>query len=205
MLLVESLDPQWLQNQARAAADAGAGGIFIRDLCQELALLTDIGLVINTTDLICDSESTIKVLQDVFACKRSKSFITDVKSVRDWVLRLIYRFVKIKTALHHADAMTKPLAVGPFLFHRDAILNAKLHLPTPEAAEFSSYFVNSQVYVLTSASIPYKLVLDTTSSSIPSPTASLTSSSSPSLVTATSSYGSSTLELEPFPLVSTQL
>jgi len=201
--------------ESRAAADAGAGGIFIRDLCQELALLTEVGLVVNTTDLICDSESTIKVLQDVFACKRSKSFITDVKSVRDWVLRLIYRFVKIKTALHHADAMTKPLAVAPFLFHRDAILNAKLHLPTTDVAEFSSYFVNSQVYVLNATSIPYKFSIDISSSSsspslvtdLPSSSSSsnLTSSSSPSLVTVTSSCGSSALVPEPFPLVSAQL
>ena len=53
---------------ALAAADAGAGGIFVRDLCIELALLTDVGLTIKTTDLVCDSESTIKVLQDIFAC-----------------------------------------------------------------------------------------------------------------------------------------
>ena len=141
--------------ESRAAADAGAGGIFIRDLCQELALLTEVGLVIKTTELICDSESTIKVLQDVFACKRSKSFITDVKSVRDWVLRLIYRFVKIKTAIHHADAMTKPLAVAPFSFHRDAILNAQVKLPQKDVAEFSSHYVNSQVYCITPSSSSY--------------------------------------------------
>ena len=169
--------------ESRAAADAGAGGIFIRDLCQELALLTEVGLVIKTTELICDSESTIKVLQDVFACKRSKSFITDVKSVRDWVLRLIYRFVKIKTAIHHADAMTKPLAVAPFLFHRDAILNAQVKLPQKDVAEFSSHYVNSQVYCITPSSSSYDFghthsdsSISTSSTLVPESTSSSSSS-----------------------------
>ena len=193
--------------ESRATADAGAGGIFIRDLCIELSCLAEVGLIIKTTDLLCDSESTIKVLQDVFACKRSKSFITDVKSVRDWVLRLIYRFVKIKTALHHADVMTKPLAIGPFQFHRDAILNAHMSVPASENAQFTSFYVSSQIFcpaynlpsydfsltnLFSSSSSSPSLVTDfSSSSSSTSLVASTSSSSSSSLVTTTFSSSSS--------------
>ena len=143
--------------ESRAVADAAAGGIFVRDLALELNALAEIGLTVKTTEILCDSQSTIQVLQDVFACKRSKSFITDVKAVRDWVLRLVYRFVKIRTDLHLPDMLTKPLAVGPFLKHRESILSASIVVPTSDAMTVSSYFIASEVCDAPSSSSFYAL------------------------------------------------
>ena len=63
----------------------------------------------------------------------------------------------LRTDLHLPDMLTKPLAVGPFLKHRESILSASIVVPASDTMTASSYFIASEVCDAPSSSSFYAL------------------------------------------------
>ena len=112
-----------------AAADAATEGSFEMDLISELDVPQ------ATMQILCDSQSTLDFTANQFSCKRSKAFVRDTHFLRDWVARLLCQFRKVLGTKTHADTMTKPLAVGPFVTHFNAMVHAQMIPPLDVLAE----------------------------------------------------------------------
>ena len=135
-----------MESETFAAAECATEGAFERDLLEELYIPQ------TTFAIFCDAQSTIDFTANLFACKRSKAFVRDTNFLRDWVARLLVQFRKILGTKNHADTMTKPLMVGPFNKHMDAILGADMVAPLESAP------IPSQYAFLSVSGLPFRAV-----------------------------------------------
>ena len=148
-----------MEAETFAAADAATEGSFEMDLISELDVPQ------ATMQILCDSQSTLDFTANQFSCKRSKAFVRDTHFLRDWVARLLCQFRKVLGTKNHADTMTKPLAVGPFTIHFNAMVHAQM-IPPVESTS-----VPSQYSFLSISGLPFRVTDSLTgmSGSAPSP------------------------------------
>ena len=146
-----------MEAETFAAAECATEGSFERDLIEELDVPQ------TTFSILCDAQSTIDFVGDRFACKKSKHFVRDVNFLRDWVARLVVQFKKVLGTLNHADTMTKPLSVGPYTQHMNAILGAKMVPPLQSAP------IPSQFAFLSFSGLPFPLVRSDLAESVVQP------------------------------------
>lgn len=109
-----------LESEALANAEGAQDGVHKRELAKEFRVK------INTTDFYTDSDSSIKLHKDVYACKKSKHIIRVISMLRSWIQDLVFAIRFIPGVKNYADLLTKPLGVEPFRRFRDAVLHAKV-------------------------------------------------------------------------------
>ena len=97
---------------------------------------------VTTTNFWTDSDSSVKLHKDQYACKKSKHIIRVISMLRQWILNLVYAICFIPGVKNYADILTKPLSLGPFARFRDAILSAQVVLPSRSASDQSDSFVS---------------------------------------------------------------
>ena len=112
-----------LESEAKANAEGAQDGIYKRELAKEF------GVTITTTNFYTDSDSSIKLHKDAYACKKSKHIIRMISMLRHWILTKVYAIKFIAGTKNYADLLTKPLALDPYTKFRDAILTANIVLP----------------------------------------------------------------------------
>ena len=113
-----------LESEAKANAEGAQDGIHKRELAKEF------GVKIQTTEFFTDSDSSVKLHKDQYACKKSKHIIRVIAMLRGWILNLVYAIRHIAGVKNYADILTKALGLEPFSRFRDAMLNAKIILPS---------------------------------------------------------------------------
>ena len=113
-----------LESEAKANAEGAQDAIYKRELAKEF------GVKVTTTDFWTDSDSSVKLHKDQYACKKSKHIIRVISMLRQWILNLVFRIRHIPGVKNFADILTKALALGPFARFRDAALNAKIVFPS---------------------------------------------------------------------------
>ena len=113
-----------LESEAKANAEGAQDGIHKRELAKEF------GVKIQTTEFFTDSDSSVKLHKDQYACKKSKHIIRVIAMLRGWILNLVYAIRHIAGVKNYADIFTKALGLEPFSRFRDAMLNAKIILPS---------------------------------------------------------------------------
>ena len=121
-----------LESEAKANAEGAQDGIHKRELAKEF------GVPITTTNFWTDSDSSVKLHKDQYACKKSKHIIRVIAMLRAWILNLVYAIRHIPGAKNYADLLTKALSLEPFARFRNAILNANIVLPTTTSSDQSS-------------------------------------------------------------------
>ena len=136
-----------LESEALANAEGAQDGVYKRELAKEF------GVHVTTTDFYTDSDSSIKLHKDVYACKKSKHIIKVITMLREWIQDLVFAIRFISGVKNYADLLTKPLGPEPFRRFRDAILSAKVVLPDsqPVTANYASRLVQ---YLLHAVSLP---------------------------------------------------
>ena len=112
-----------LESEAKANAEGAQDGIYKRELAKEF------GVSITTTNFYTDSDSSIKLHKDAYACKKSKHIIRMISMLRHWILTKVYAIQFIAGTKNYADLLTKPLALDPYKKFRDAVLTANIVLP----------------------------------------------------------------------------
>ena len=138
-----------LESEAMANAEGAQDGIYQRELAKEF------GVPVTTTMFWTDSDSSVKLHKDQYACKRSKHIIRCISMLREWILNLIYSIHFIPGNLNYSDLMTKPLSIEPFRRYRDAILSGKIFFPLKNTgAQTSSYVARLSQYILHALSLP---------------------------------------------------
>ena len=100
--------------------------IYKRELAKEF------GVKVVTTDFWTDSDSSVKLHKDQYACKKSKHIIRVISMLRQWILNLVFKIRHIPGVKNFADILTKALPLEPFARFRDAALNAKIVFPSDD-------------------------------------------------------------------------
>ena len=131
-----------------ANAEGAQDGIYKRELAK------DFGVRVETTNFFTDSDSSIKLHKDKYACKKSKHIIRVIAMLREWILTYVYVMRFLAGVKNYADLLTKPLSVDPYRRFRDAILSAQIILPV-ETDSFSKAYVSSlSQYLLHALALP---------------------------------------------------
>ena len=113
-----------LESEAKANGEGAQDGIHKRELAKEF------GVNITTTSFWTDSDSSIKLHKDSYACKKSKHIIRVINMLREWIQTLVYSIRFLPGVKNYADIMTKPLPLEPFRRFRDSILQGQIVFPT---------------------------------------------------------------------------
>ena len=113
-----------MESEAKANAEGAQDAIYKRELAKEF------GVNVTTTDFWTDSDSSVKLHKDQYACKKSKHIIRVISMLRQWILNLVFKIRHIPGVKNFADVLTKALALEPFARFRDAVLNAKIFFPS---------------------------------------------------------------------------
>ena len=100
-----------------AGSLAGCEAIFLRGILKELNHAQ-----VCATVLKMDSSSAVDLAHDPVKHSASKHIARRDLFLRELVSRGELKPVLVKTAENVADALTKPLAKGPFLMHRRKLL-----------------------------------------------------------------------------------
>lgn len=129
-----------LESEALANAEGAQDGIHKRELAKEF------GVAVTTTDFWTDSDSSIKLHKDQYACKKSKHIIRVISMLRQWILTLVYAIKFIPGSNNFADILTKPLALDPFRRYRDALLSGQVIFPSSGSIS-AQYCVQLQQYL----------------------------------------------------------
>ena len=124
-----------LESEAKANAEGAMDGVYKRELAAEF------GVEIKTTNFWTDSDSSIKLHKDQYACKKSKHIIRVIAMLREWVLNLVFCLCFIPGTKNYADLLTKPLSLDPFRRFRNAILNAEVVLPAASNSDVSANYL----------------------------------------------------------------
>jgi len=125
-----------LESEAKANAEGAQDGIHKRELGKEF------GVKVTTTNFWTDSDSSVKLHKDQYACKKSKHIIRVISMLRQWILNLVYAICFLPGVKNYADILTKPLVLAPFSRFRDAILSAQIVLPSRSTSDQSDSFVS---------------------------------------------------------------
>ena len=112
----KSTMPNSMASEAFANALGAQDGIYHRELAKEF------GVAVTTTDFFSDSDSSIKLHKDFFACKKSKHIVRAIRQLREWVMNCVYVMIHIPGLTNPADMLTKPLPLEAFRRYRDAIM-----------------------------------------------------------------------------------
>ena len=136
-----------LESEALANAEGAQDGVYKRELAKEF------GVNVTTTDFYTDSDSSIKLHKDVYACKKSKHIIRVITMLREWIQDLVFAIRFIAGIRNYADLLTKPLGPEPFRRFREAVLTAKVIFPDsmPVTANYASRLMQ---YILHATSLP---------------------------------------------------
>lgn len=110
--------------EAMANADGCDHGIYQRELAKDF--LVDV----KPTPFLSDSESSVKLHNDYYACKKSKHILRAIATLRRCILERIYFMHHFPGISNWSDFLTKPLGPAQFAKFSDAILNAKCILPS---------------------------------------------------------------------------
>ena len=108
-----------------ANAEGAQDGIYQRELAKEF------DVDVSTTKFWTDSDSSVKLHKDQYACKKSKHIIRVISMLREWILNLVYSIHFIPGSKNYADLLTKALVIDPFRRFRDAILSGNIVLTSP--------------------------------------------------------------------------
>ena len=130
-----------LESEAKANAEGAQDGIHKRELGKEFRVK------VTTTDFFTDSDSSVKLHKDQYACKKSKHIIRVISMLRQWILNLVYTIRHIAGVKNYADILTKALGLEPFARFRDAMLNAKIILPTEAKSITQAYITRIAEYL----------------------------------------------------------
>ena len=132
-----------LESEAKANAEGAQDGIYKRELAKEF------GVKVTTTDFWTDSDSSVKLHKDQYACKKSKHIIRVISMLRQWILNLVYKIRHIPGVKNYADILTKALPLESFARFRDTILNAKIVFPsdTKSTDVSTSYITRLATYI----------------------------------------------------------
>lgn len=137
-----------LESEALANAEGAQDGVYQRELGKEF------GVAVTTTDFWTDSDSSVKLHKDQYACKRSKHIIRVITMLREWILNRVYNIKFIPGSKNYADLLTKPLGVDSFRRFRDALLSGNV-VPATNRADFVvSYVGRLTQYLLYAHSLP---------------------------------------------------
>ena len=137
-----------LESEALANAEGAQDGIYQRELAKEF------GVKVSTTVFWTDSDSSVKLHKDQYACKRSKHIVRVISMLREWILNLVYTIEFIPGNKNYADLLTKPLGVDAFRRFRDALLSGNI-VPTSTRASFvTSYVGRLTQYLLYAYTLP---------------------------------------------------
>ena len=113
-----------LESEAKANAEGAQDGVHKRELAK------DFGVKITTTKFYTDSDSSIKLHKDKYACKKSKHIVRCINMLREWIQYLVFSIHFLAGSKNYADLLTKPLPLEPFKRFRDSLLNAQIILPS---------------------------------------------------------------------------
>ena len=102
-----------MESEAKANAEGAQDAIYKRELAKEF------GVEVATTDFWTDSDSSVKLHKDQYACKKSKHIIRVISMLRQWILNLVFKIRHIPGVKNFADILTKALALEPFSRFRD--------------------------------------------------------------------------------------
>ena len=130
-----------LESEAMANAEGAQDGIHKRELAKEF------GVTVTTTDFWTDSDSSIKLHKDQYACKKSKHIIRVISMLRQWILTLVYAIKFISGDNNVADILTKPLSLDPFRRHRNALLSGQIVLPSSGGSVSALFCAQLQRYL----------------------------------------------------------
>jgi hypothetical protein len=130
-----------LESEAKANAEGAQDGIHKRELGKEFRVK------VTTTDFFTDSDSSVKLHKDQYACKKSKHIIRVISMLRQWILNLVYTIRHIAGVKNYADILTKALGLEPFARFRDAMLNAKIIFPTEAKSITQAYITRIAEYL----------------------------------------------------------
>jgi hypothetical protein len=61
----------------------GQYGIYLRELAK------DFNVAVTTTDFFSDSDSSVKLHKDYYACKKSKHIVRSINQLREWVMTCV--------------------------------------------------------------------------------------------------------------------
>ena len=137
-----------LESEAKANAEGAQDGIHKRELAKEF------DVEITTTNFWTDSDSSVKLHKDQYACKKSKHIIRVISMLRQWILNLVYAICFLPGLKNYADLLTKPLSLDPFRRFRDAILGAQIILPSQSSVQSSGYVARLSAYIVHAMSLP---------------------------------------------------
>ena len=137
-----------LESEAKANAEGAQDGVYDRELAKEF------GVSVTTTNFWTDSDSSVKLHKDQYACKKSKHIIRVISMLRQWILNLVYAIRFIPGHLNYADIMTKPLGLDSYRRFRDAILSARISFPTSSGSYSKSYVGYLTQYLLHATVLP---------------------------------------------------
>ena len=109
--------------EAMANADGCDDAIHKRELAREF------GVKVEVTPFATDNESCVKLHRNFYSCKKSKHILRAIATLRHYVLIGVFFIYHVAGVSNIADLLTKPLALGPFARHRDAVMGANVALP----------------------------------------------------------------------------
>ena len=106
-----------------ANADGCDHGIYSRELAKEF------DVAVTTTPFLTDNESSVKLHNDFYSCKRSKHILRAIATLRRCIQERIYAMFHIYGSTNWSDMLTKPLQGRVFTDFRDAIQMGKVKIP----------------------------------------------------------------------------
>jgi len=115
------------RNSTAAEAMANADGCDEGIYCRELA--KDFKCEVGPTEFLSDNESTVRLHNDFYSCKKSKHIVRAIATLRQFVLTRVYVMSHIYGFLNFADMLTKPLGLDLFRRFRDAVLGGQIVVP----------------------------------------------------------------------------
>jgi len=115
------------RNSTAAEAMANADGC--DDVLHKRELAREFGVKVEVTPFATDNESCVKLHRNYYSCKKSKHILRAIATLRHFVLVGVFFIYHVAGTCNIADLLTKPLSLGPFVRHRNAVMGAKVALP----------------------------------------------------------------------------
>jgi hypothetical protein len=112
--------------EAMANADGCDEGIYMRELAK------DFGVDVQPSPFWSDNESSVRLHNDYYSCKKSKHIARAINTLRQYCLTRVYQMSHIYGFCNYADILTKPLGADLFWKFATPILNA-LVVPGPSS------------------------------------------------------------------------